>query len=96
MGPGEAYIHLRNLLEQVNAIMGSFYQGERMEDDLNWRERVEAKVNEAGKAQDGTTRGNLNTEGDAVVEEEDLASNGNSATYEEKGDEDIYLSLIHI
>lgn len=91
MGPGEAYIHLRNLLEQVNAIMGSFYQGERMEDDLNWRERIEAKVSEAGKAQDNVMRGNLNSEGDAIVEEETSAANGNAATYEEKGDEDIYF-----
>ena len=44
MTPGEAYIHLNKLLEQVNAILGSFFQGERMEEDLNWRERIEARV----------------------------------------------------
>lgn len=44
MTPGEAYIHLSKLLEQVNAVLGSFFQGERMEEDLNWRERMEARV----------------------------------------------------
>ncbi|KAJ4362364.1 Cytoplasmic GTPase/eEF2-like protein (ribosomal biogenesis) [Neocucurbitaria cava] len=34
LSPAEAYTHLSKLLEQVNAVMGSFYQGERMEDDL--------------------------------------------------------------
>ena len=56
MGPGEAYIHLRNLLEQVNAVMGSFYQGDRMDDDLNWRERVESRINEGSKPQNGTAQ----------------------------------------
>ncbi|KAL2271512.1 hypothetical protein VTJ83DRAFT_883 [Remersonia thermophila] len=44
MTPGEAYIHLTKILEQVNAVLGSFFQGERMEEDLNWRERMEARV----------------------------------------------------
>ncbi|KAI4736637.1 elongation factor Tu [Aureobasidium sp. EXF-12298] len=44
MGPQEAYTHLNKVIEQVNAVMGSFFQGERMEDDLRWRERVEERV----------------------------------------------------
>ncbi|KAK3302286.1 P-loop containing nucleoside triphosphate hydrolase protein [Chaetomium strumarium] len=44
MTPNEAYTHLSKLLEQVNAVLGSFFQGERMEEDLNWRERIEARV----------------------------------------------------
>ncbi|KAJ1335176.1 ribosome assembly protein 1 [Microdochium nivale] len=44
MTPGEAYLHLSKLLEQVNAVLGSFFQGERMEEDLNWRERMEERV----------------------------------------------------
>ncbi len=43
MTPSEAYIHLSKLLEQVNAVLGSFFQGERMEEDLNWRERMEER-----------------------------------------------------
>ncbi|CAK42061.1 uncharacterized protein An14g05000 [Aspergillus niger] len=41
MSPSEAYSHMSKLLEQVNAVIGSFYQGERMEEDLQWRERME-------------------------------------------------------
>lgn len=44
MTPGEAYIHLNKLLEQVNAVLGSFFQGERMEEDLNWRSRMEERA----------------------------------------------------
>ncbi|GKZ23325.1 cytoplasmic GTPase/eEF2-like protein (ribosomal bioproteinsis) [Aspergillus brasiliensis] len=45
MSPGEAYSHMSKLLEQVNAVIGSFYQGERMEEDLQWRERMEERAN---------------------------------------------------
>ncbi len=47
MTPTEAYIHLSKLLEQVNAVLGSFFQGERMEEDLNWREKMEERVKAA-------------------------------------------------
>lgn len=39
--PLEAYTHLTRLIEQVNAVMGSFFANERMEDDLKWREQQE-------------------------------------------------------
>ncbi|SPO02949.1 probable translation elongation factor eEF4 [Cephalotrichum gorgonifer] len=44
MTPEEAYNHLSRLLEQVNAVLGSFYQGDRMEEDLNWREKMEQRA----------------------------------------------------
>jgi ribosome assembly protein 1 len=44
MTSGEAYIHLSKILEQVNAVLGSFFQGERMEEDLNWREKMEERA----------------------------------------------------
>lgn len=47
MTPNEAYVHLSKLLEQVNAVLGSFFQGERMEEDLNWRERIDERVQAA-------------------------------------------------
>lgn len=31
--PSEAYIHLNKILEQVNAIMGTFYAGDVMEEE---------------------------------------------------------------
>ncbi|WVQ77258.1 hypothetical protein IAR50_006941 [Cryptococcus sp. DSM 104548] len=42
--PTEAYHHISQLIEQVNAVMGSFYASERMEDDLRWREEREKRM----------------------------------------------------
>ncbi|CUM63916.1 uncharacterized protein PRCAT00001504001 [Priceomyces carsonii] len=39
--PAEAYEHLRRIIEQVNSVIGLFYSGERMEDDMIWREKGE-------------------------------------------------------
>lgn len=38
MSPQEAYQHMSNLIEQVNAVIASFYSGDRMQEDLDWRE----------------------------------------------------------
>ncbi|KAK8220177.1 Cytoplasmic GTPase/eEF2-like protein (ribosomal biogenesis) [Zalaria obscura] len=80
MSPGEAYTHLSKLLEQVNAVMGSFALGERMEDDLRWRERVEERVNAAL------------TEKEGADDEEGVVTSSTPAEYEEKEDEDIYFT----
>ncbi|GAA5948993.1 hypothetical protein JCM21900_003165 [Sporobolomyces salmonicolor] len=42
LSPIEAYHHLTRIIEDVNAVVGSFYSGERMEEDLHRRERQEA------------------------------------------------------
>jgi ribosome assembly protein 1 len=87
MTPGEAYVHLSKLLEQVNAVMGSFFQGERMDEDLRWRERMEERVTAAA----------------AKVQERDSSSTNDDASqpavganpeteYEERDDEDIYFA----
>lgn len=36
--PMEAYQHISRTIEQVNSVIGSFFAGDRMEDDLKWRE----------------------------------------------------------
>lgn len=36
--PLEAYQHISRIIEQVNSVIGSFFAGERMEDDMRWRE----------------------------------------------------------
>lgn len=41
MSPLEAYQHLSRVIEQVNSVLGSFYAGERMQDNYLWRERLE-------------------------------------------------------
>ncbi|KAL3474131.1 P-loop containing nucleoside triphosphate hydrolase protein [Aspergillus californicus] len=79
MSPAEAYSHLSRLLEQINAVIGSFYQGERMEEDLQWRVRMEERVNAAAQqkqAPDGDiTEGSID-----------------AAEFEERDDEDIYFA----
>jgi ribosome assembly protein 1 len=44
LSPVDAYHHLSRLIEQVNAVMGSFFAGDRMEDDLRWREERERRL----------------------------------------------------
>lgn len=79
MSPTEAYAHLTRLLEQVNAVIGSFFQGERMEEDLQWREKLEQRVNAAKEKM-------LNTVGDAVSVTE------SGTDFEERDDEDLYFA----
>ncbi|KAM4062161.1 elongation factor tu GTP binding domain-containing protein [Hirsutella rhossiliensis] len=78
MSPAEAYVHLSKLLEQVNAVLGSFFQGERMEEDLNWRETMEERVNAAAAAKASAA--------------EDTVSETGELQFEERDDEDIYFA----
>lgn len=92
MTAGEAYIHLSKLLEQVNAVIGSFFQGERMEEDLQWRERVEEKVaaaaaKEKEKAERKAARSTLSSQ-----ETESITTSGTDGEFEERDDEDLYFA----
>ncbi|KAK4050042.1 Cytoplasmic GTPase/eEF2-like protein (ribosomal biogenesis) [Microbotryomycetes sp. JL221] len=42
LSPSEAYHHMSRIIEDVNAIVGSFFASDRMDDDWRWRERKEA------------------------------------------------------
>lgn len=75
--PMEAYTHLSKLIEAVNAVMGSFFAGERMEEDLRWREQAERRT--AKKENYAET--NIGTEAEA-----------DTVTFEERDDEDIYFA----
>ncbi|ETS83673.1 hypothetical protein PFICI_05549 [Pestalotiopsis fici W106-1] len=77
MTPGEAYIHLSKLLEQVNAVLGSFFQGERMEEDLNWREQMDQRV-AAAAAKEAELASQ-------VTESDELQ-------FQERDDEEIYFA----
>lgn len=77
MTPEEAYIHLSQLLEQINAVIGSFFQGERMEEDLNWREKMEERA-QAQAAKDAQLA--------------DLQSDSGDLQFEERDDEDLYFA----
>ncbi|KAJ5713078.1 uncharacterized protein N7483_010259 [Penicillium malachiteum] len=81
MSPSEAYAHLSRLLEQVNAVIGSFYQGERMEDDLQWRERMEDRVNVAASKSKKQ-----------ALDDESVASISEATEFEERDDEDLYFA----
>ncbi|KAF8208739.1 P-loop containing nucleoside triphosphate hydrolase protein [Mycena galopus ATCC 62051] len=62
LSPVEAYYHLVRLIEQVNAVMGKFFAGDRMEDDLRWREERERRLAEKKEM--------LADEADAAADEE--------------------------
>lgn len=91
MSPGEAYTHLSQLLEQVNAVMGSFFQGERMEDDLKWRERVEERVQAASVRLQEKTDEAKDPNG-VKYDADGIDATSTPAEYEEKDDEDIYFA----
>ena len=92
MSSGEAYVHLGKLLEQVNAVLGSFFQGERMEEDLQWRERVEERVMAAKEEerkkqeQSNLAKGEFT---DNLTKDSASSTNGE---FEEKDDEDLYFA----
>jgi ribosome assembly protein 1 len=86
MTPGEAYAHLKKLLEQVNAVLGSFFQGERMEEDLNWRERVEERI-AAAAIKDQSKQESINGENGSVDTQSMV-----DQEYEERDDEDLYFA----
>ena len=92
MTPLEANSHLNKLLEQVNAVMGSFFQGERMEDDLKWRERIESKTDNLSNY-DSTSRTSSSKFGSDMSQSDGIGADSASlpADWEEKGDEDIYF-----
>ncbi|KAI1505420.1 P-loop containing nucleoside triphosphate hydrolase protein [Biscogniauxia marginata] len=77
MTPGEAYTHLNKLLEQVNAVLGSFFQGERMEEDLNWREQIDERVAAAAAKE---------------VKLGDVESDTDDLQFEERDDEELYFA----
>lgn len=94
MSPAEAYTHLSKLLEQVNAVIGGFFQGERMEEDLQWRERVEERVAakaaaEEERAERKAARGIF---GSTAEDSESVATTGTEGMFEEKDDEDLYFA----
>ena len=76
LSPIEAYHHLARLIEQVNVVMGEFFAGERMEDDLRWREERDRRL--------AAKKDLYADEGEATANEEE--------TFKEKDDEDIYFA----
>lgn len=94
MSPEEAYTHLNKLLEQVNAVIGSFFQGERMEEDLQWREKVEERVAAKAAAEDerAEKRAAKAASGSVSEDTESVPTTGAEGAFEEKDDEDLYFA----
>lgn len=93
MSPAEAYTRLSNVLEQVNAVVGSFFQGERMEDDLKWRERVEQRVAAASaRVHEKAERKSAQVPENSGDDLEHSIQNGTGAEFEEKDDENLYFA----
>jgi len=86
--PSEAYTHLSKSIEQVNAVMGSFALGERMEDDLRWRERIDEKVSASAAAKEQDTSEEKDRKGKTDDDESPAVP---TTEYEEKDDDDIYF-----
>lgn len=78
LAPVEAYHHLSRLIEQVNAVMGSFFAGERMDDDLRWHEERARRLAEKKEQ--------IADEADATIN--DAAQD----EFQEKDDEDLYFA----
>lgn len=79
MTPAEAYSHLERVLEGVNAVIGGFFQGERMEEDLQWREKLDQKKLAREQQKQDALSDNAS--------EADL-----DQQYEERDDEDLYFA----
>ena len=81
MTPSEAYSHLERVLEGVNAVIGGFFAGERMEEDLLWRERAdEKKARKEAKEENGSMHGEGSVDGELEQQ------------FEERDDEDLYFA----
>ncbi|QRW06583.1 Elongation factor Tu GTP binding domain [Ceratobasidium sp. AG-Ba] len=84
LAPIEAYHHLAQLIEQVNAVTGSFHAAERMEDDLRWREERERRLQARREAGADSAENDANAGMDATETSTDM--------YQEKDDEDLYFA----
>lgn len=87
LSPTEAYHHLAQLIEQVNAVMGSFFASERMDDDLRWHEEREARLQQKRETQGETLVSEL---ADGMSGADGQGDEGHDR-YEELDDEDIYF-----
>jgi ribosome assembly protein 1 len=89
----EAYTHLTRLVEEVNAVLGSFFQGERMEEDLHWRERVEQRVDSSRSNEEHpSSRGAAESQEDRLPNDSQENADNANGLFAEKDDEDLYFA----
>jgi ribosome assembly protein 1 len=94
LAPIEAHHHLTQLIEQVNAVMGSFHAGERMEDDLKWKEERERRLSAKKEKLQEQAAGQANNAAEASTStsNDEAGAQDDEETYEERDDEDIYFA----
>ena len=93
MSSAEAHTHLSRLLEQVNAVLGGFFQGERMEEDLQWREKVDRRVAATAQREAKRARKDSRTSNDDVLPEGlDGGAVEAPDAFEERDDEELYFA----
>lgn len=83
LSPNEAYHHLIQVIEQVNAVVGSFFASARMDDDERWHEEREKRIAARKQAKNDSI---------AAATGDDAADDDNDdQNREERDDEDIYF-----
>ncbi|CDS01389.1 hypothetical protein, partial [Sporisorium scitamineum] len=85
LSPNEAYHHLIQVIEQVNAVVGSFFASARMDDDERWHEEREKRIAARKQFKNDSIAASTATDADAA---EDDAQDQDR---EERDDEDIYF-----
>nr|CDI52197.1 translation elongation factor 2-putative [Melanopsichium pennsylvanicum 4] len=81
LSPNEAYHHLIQVIEQVNAVVGSFFASARMDDDERWHEEREKRIAARKQAKNDSLAASTADDADDLPEED----------REERDDEDIYF-----
>ncbi|KAI3482641.1 hypothetical protein L1887_54645 [Cichorium endivia] len=83
LSPNEAYHHLIQVIEQVNAVVGSFFASARMDDDERWHEEREKRIAARKQAKNDSI---------AAATGDDAADDDNDDNdRQERDDEDIYF-----
>ncbi|GAA6010895.1 hypothetical protein JCM11491_004589 [Sporobolomyces phaffii] len=75
LSPSEAYHHMQRIIEDVNAVVGSFYSSERMDQDYKRRDRQDA----------------ANTSGSSTPKEQGGGGGEAEEQYEERDDASLYF-----
>ncbi|CBQ70672.1 probable Tef2-translation elongation factor 2-putative [Sporisorium reilianum SRZ2] len=85
LSPNEAYHHLIQVIEQVNAVVGSFFASARMDDDERWHEEREKRIAARKQAKNDSIAASTATDTDAADDD------AQDQDREDRDDEDIYF-----
>ncbi|GAC96985.1 hypothetical protein PHSY_004569 [Pseudozyma hubeiensis SY62] len=85
LSPNEAYHHLIQVIEQVNAVVGSFFASARMDDDERWHEEREKRIAARRQAKNDSIAASTANDTDAADDD------AQDQDREERDDEDIYF-----